>query len=54
MRDPPPANRQMPIGAVPLGPAGWRAHFGAAWERFADAKRRYDPDGILTPGVLAA
>lgn len=39
-----------PVDAVPLSPADWRRHFHPDWERFAHAKRRYDPDRILTPG----
>ena len=30
----------------------WAAHFGAEWPRVCDAKRRYDPDGILGPGFI--
>jgi cytokinin dehydrogenase len=39
-----------PVDAVPLSPADWRRHFHPYWERFEHAKRRYDPDHILTPG----
>jgi cytokinin dehydrogenase len=39
-----------PVGAVPLTRRDWEQHFGAQWPRFARAKRRYDPAGILTPG----
>ncbi|MFY2561724.1 FAD-binding protein [Corallococcus terminator] len=39
-----------PVDAVPLSPADWRRHFHPSWERFEHAKRRYDPDRILTPG----
>ncbi|WP_426732599.1 FAD-binding protein [Myxococcus faecalis] len=39
-----------PVDAVPLSPADWRRHFHPHWERFAHAKRRYDPDHVLTPG----
>lgn len=39
------------IGAVPgMTPAQWRRHFGTAWPLLVSAKRRYDPDGVLTPG----
>jgi FAD/FMN-containing dehydrogenase len=39
------------VGAVPgLGRADWRRHFGRHWDGFAAAKRRYDPDHVLTPG----
>lgn len=40
-----------PIGATPLSKSDWKIHFHPYWERFADAKMRYDPDNILTPGV---
>jgi FAD/FMN-containing dehydrogenase len=39
-----------PIGAIPLTPQDWQEHYGPAWDRFASAKRRFDPDGILAPG----
>jgi len=39
------------IGAVPgMTTQDWRAHFGADWDRLVEAKRRYDPDHVLTPG----
>lgn len=38
------------IAALPLSSEDWRRHFGPAWERFAHARRRFDPDGVLTPG----
>lgn len=39
------------VGAVPdMGPREWRRHFGTEWSRLRDAKRRYDPAGVLTPG----
>ena len=41
---------QYPIGSIPTTPADWRAHFGQTWPLLADARRRYDPRGILTPG----
>ncbi len=41
---------QYPVGSIPMGPGDWQAHFGPAWTALADAKRRYDPRGILTPG----
>jgi len=38
--------------ALDMSPADWEAHYGAAvWKDFSAAKRRYDPDGVLTPGV---
>lgn len=39
-----------PVDAVPLSPADWHGHFHPFWERFEHAKRRYDPDRVLTPG----
>ncbi|MGW3043716.1 FAD-binding protein [Kitasatospora sp. NPDC001159] len=39
------------IGAVPgMTGAHWRRHYGGLWERVEQAKRRFDPAGILTPG----
>lgn len=38
------------IGSLDLTQTDWRDHFGPAWTDFEDAKRRYDPAGILTPG----
>jgi cytokinin dehydrogenase len=31
-------------------PAEWRAHYGSAWARVQAARKRYDPNGVLTPG----
>ncbi|MEV0218233.1 FAD-binding protein [Streptomyces sp. NPDC050704] len=39
-----------PVGSVPFGRADWRRHFGPAWPRFAEARKTYDPRGILVPG----
>lgn len=39
-------------GYVEFGEDEWREHFGSMWEPFRDAKRRYDPDGILNPGFV--
>ncbi|MBU8900336.1 FAD-binding protein [Corallococcus sp. M34] len=39
-----------PVDAVPFTAADWRRHFHPDWERFEHAKRRHDPDHILTPG----
>ncbi|MFI9158888.1 FAD-binding protein [Kitasatospora aureofaciens] len=39
------------IGAVPgMTAADWQRHYGALWERVEEAKRRFDPAAILTPG----
>lgn len=39
-----------PVGAIPLTPADWQAHYGARWPEFAAAKHRYDPRHVLAPG----
>lgn len=39
-----------PVGAIPLTPADWQAHYGPRWPAFRAAKRRYDPGHVLTPG----
>lgn len=39
-----------PIGALCLDPQDWQWHFGPEWHRLVRAKRRFDPDGVLTPG----
>jgi FAD/FMN-containing dehydrogenase len=39
------------IGAIPdFTPQDWQRHFGPIWEVLTRAKRRYDPDNVLTPG----
>jgi len=40
-------------GYIDFDAAGWREHFGEAWEPFRLAKRAFDPDGILNPGFVA-
>jgi cytokinin dehydrogenase len=37
-------------GAIPFNPDDWRRHFGSSWRALQAAKRRYDPDRLLTPG----
>jgi FAD/FMN-containing dehydrogenase len=37
-------------GAIPVDRRDWRRHFGAQWPALAAAKRRFDPDRVLTPG----
>lgn len=39
-----------PIGAIPFSPADWQQHFHSVWGQLLSAKRRYDPDNLLTPG----
>lgn len=41
---------QYPVGSIPMRQEDWRRHFGRAWRPLAAARRRYDPDGVLTPG----
>jgi FAD/FMN-containing dehydrogenase len=39
------------IGAIPdFTPADWEQHFGPAWDFLIEAKKRFDPDNVLTPG----
>jgi len=38
------------IGSIPFSPGDWRDHFGPAFGELCEAKRRFDPDRILTPG----
>lgn len=40
-----------PIGAVPLSQHDWRLHYGPKWRSFTAAKNRFDPHGILAPGL---
>jgi cytokinin dehydrogenase len=39
-----------PVSAFPMWPDDWQRHFGASWMRLREAKRRYDPHNLLTPG----
>lgn len=39
-----------PVSALPMNREDWGRHFGAAFGRLSDAKRRFDPANILTPG----
>jgi cytokinin dehydrogenase len=39
-----------PIGTLDFDHGEWRRHYGGAWADFKDAKEKYDPDHILTPG----
>jgi FAD/FMN-containing dehydrogenase len=39
------------IGAVPgMTATDWQRHYGTLWEQMKQAKQRFDPAGILTPG----
>jgi FAD/FMN-containing dehydrogenase len=39
-----------PVGAIPLTPADWRAHYGPRYPEVAQAKAHFDPKHVLTPG----
>jgi cytokinin dehydrogenase len=39
-----------PIGALRFSRADWVAHYGSQWQAFQQAKHRFDPSKILTPG----
>jgi FAD/FMN-containing dehydrogenase len=39
-----------PVSAFPMSRDDWRQHFGAAWGYLRDAKQRFDPGYVLTPG----
>ena len=39
-----------PGGILPKDRQAWQEHFGSAWDEFAGAKRKFDPDKILSPG----
>jgi FAD/FMN-containing dehydrogenase len=41
---------QYPLGSIPVTPADWRVQYGATFDFLEDAKERFDPDGVLTPG----
>jgi hypothetical protein len=39
-----------PVDAIPFPQNDWQQHFGPVWGKLVSAKRRYDPDNLLTPG----
>ena len=39
-----------PVSAFPMTPEDWRSHFGSAFSPFAEAKKKFDPENVLTPG----
>ncbi|WP_105426006.1 FAD-binding protein [Neorhizobium tomejilense] len=39
-----------PVSAFPMTSGDWQDHFGPAWPRLRQAKKRYDPRHTLTPG----
>jgi cytokinin dehydrogenase len=39
-----------PIGTLDFSHGDWRRHYGSEWAAFKQAKKEFDPAGILTPG----
>ncbi len=39
-----------PVDAIPFSQNDWRQHFRPVWGKLVSAKRRYDPNNLLTPG----
>ncbi|GAB1538327.1 hypothetical protein NUACC21_09860 [Scytonema sp. NUACC21] len=39
-----------PVSSVSFSENDWKQHFGPFWKKLVRAKRRYDPDNLLTPG----
>jgi FAD/FMN-containing dehydrogenase len=39
-----------PVSAFPMSRADWRRHFGPAFRQLREAKRKFDPANVLTPG----
>ena len=39
-----------PVSAFSMSPTDWQDHFGPRWPQLREAKRRYDPGNLLTPG----
>lgn len=39
-----------PVNAIPFTQKDWKQHFRPFWGKLVSAKRRYDPDNLLTPG----
>jgi len=35
--------------AIPFSQADWSQHYGSVWESFRAAKKRFDPNNVLTP-----
>jgi FAD/FMN-containing dehydrogenase len=38
------------VDAIPFSQNDWQQHFRPVWGKLVSAKRRYDPDNLLTPG----
>jgi cytokinin dehydrogenase len=44
-------NAMADLGAVPFSQTDWVEHFGPdVWHRLSDAKEKFDPKHVLTPG----
>jgi cytokinin dehydrogenase len=41
---------QYPVGAFPMSVSDWKDHFGSSLPLLREAKLRYDPGNLLTPG----
>jgi cytokinin dehydrogenase len=39
-----------PVSAFPMSHGDWRQHFGPTFSRLREAKQKFDPDHVLTPG----
>lgn len=39
-----------PVSALAMSSQDWADHFGPRWPLLREARRRHDPEGILTPG----
>lgn len=39
-----------PVDAIAFSQEDWQQHFGRTWNKLINAKQRYDPASILTPG----
>lgn len=42
--------KRYPFDSVPMSKHDWQKHYQPLWGAFVSAKRRFDPDNILTPG----
>jgi cytokinin dehydrogenase len=40
-----------PIGSLQFSKRDWQQQYGDQWDQFKRAKRRFDPDGLLAPGL---
>ena len=39
-----------PVSAFPMSSGDWKSHFASRWPMLMEARRRYDPGNVLTPG----